>query len=208
MGPAPPVPAGPREGLPELSNGTEQPPTPPRRPMAPRNTSGAVAAAVAAAAVVAGASAQSWSIPTFPGMAAIPTFPAGGFTMPTFSGVPTFNPASLPSLPTIPSVPAFGEFSFPTLNLNSTMIDIVGMPEGLEGTAACSALWVPGNAAICTAAYTEGLTAYSEYLQGVSQLPVADVLAIEGMDYGAFVEGYNQMIEAWTPAMAGATFSG
>merc|ERR1719482_1254321 len=181
--------------------------------MAPRNTSGAVAAAVAAAAVVAGASAQS---------CAIPTFPAGGFTMPTFSGVPTFNPASLPSLPTfpgfpdvpswvvastiasetgmeipsIPSVPAFGEFSFPTLNLNSTMIDIVGMPEGLEGTAACSALWVPGNAAICTAAYTEGLTAYSEYLQGVSQLPVADVLAIEGMDYGAFVEGYNQMIEA------------
>merc|ERR1712216_1002130 len=94
---------------------------------------------------------QSWSIPTFPGMAAIPTFPAGGFTMPTFSGVPAFNPATLPSLPTfpgfpdipswmvastiatetgmeipsIPSVPAFGEFSFPTLNLNSTMLDDV-----------------------------------------------------------------------------------
>merc|ERR1719484_99850 len=160
--------------------------------MAPRNTSGSVAAAVAAAAVVAGASAQSWSIPTFP---------AGGFTMPTFSGVPAFNPASLPSLPTfpgfpdipswmvastiatetgmeipsIPSVPAFGEFSFPTLNLNSTMLDIVGMPERLEG---------------------------------VAQLPVADVLAIEGMDYGAFVEGYTQMVDAWTPAMAGATFSG
>ena len=202
--------------------------------MAPRNTSGSIAAAVAAAAVVAGASAQSWSIPTFPGMAAMPTFPAGGFTMPTFSGVPAFNPATLPSLPTfpgfpdipswmvastiatetgmeipsIPSVPAFGEFSFPTLNLNSTMIDIVGMPEGLEGTAACSALWVPGNAETCTAAYTEGLTAYSEYLQGVAQLPVADVLAIEGMDYGAFVEGYTQMVDAWTPAMAGATFSG
>merc|ERR1711966_254307 len=72
----------------ELSNGAEQPPKPPRRPMAPRNTSGSIAAAVAAAAVVAGASAQSWSIPTFPGMAAMPTFPAGGFTMPTFSGVP------------------------------------------------------------------------------------------------------------------------
>merc|ERR1719460_3173548 len=186
--------------------------------MAPRNTSGSIAAAVAAAAVVAGASAQSWSIPTFP---------AGGFTMPTFSGVPAFNPATLPSLPTfpgfpdipswmvastiatetgmeipsIPSVPAFGEFSFPTLNLNSTMLDIVGMPEGLEGTAACSALWVPGNAETCTAAYTEDL-------QGVAQLPVADVLAIEGMDYGAFVEGYTQMVDAWTPAMAGATFSG
>ena len=38
--------------------------------------------------------------------------------------------------------------------------------------------------------------------------PVADVLAIEGMDYGAFVEGYTQMVDAWTPAMAGATFSG
>jgi hypothetical protein len=88
------------------------------------------------------------------------------------------------------------------------MLDIVGMPEGLEGTAACSALWVPGNAETCTAAYTEGLTAYSEYLQGVAQLPVADVLAIEGMDYGAFVEGYTQMVDAWTPAMAGATFSG
>merc|ERR1719331_2436318 len=111
-------------------------------------------------------------------------------------------------IPSIPSVPAFGEFSFPTLNLNSTMLDIVGMPEGLEGTAACSALWVPGNAETCTAAYTEGLTAYSKYLQGVAQLPVADVLAIEGMDYGAFVEGYTQMVDAWTPAMAGATFSG
>ena len=201
--------------------------------MAPRNTSGTVAAAVAAAAVVAGASAQGFSgftIPTFPGFTGFPT----GFTVPTFPGVPAFNPASLPSLPTfpgfpdipswmvastiatetgmeipsIPSVPAFGEFSFPTLNLNSTMIDIVGMPEGLEGTAACSALWVPGNAETCTAAYTEGLTAYSEYLQGVAQLPVADVLAIEGMDYGAFVEGYTQMVDAWTPAMAGATFSG
>merc|ERR1711924_19221 len=52
------------------------------------------------------------------------------------------------------------------------------------------------------------LTAYSEYLQGVAQLPVADVLAIEGLDYSAFVDGYTQMIEAWTPAMAGATFSG
>ena len=202
--------------------------------MAPRNTSGAVAAAVAAAAVVAGASAQSWSIPTFPGMAAIPTFPAGGFTMPTFSGVPTFNPASLPSLPTfpgfpdipswmvastiageagieipsIPSVPAFGEFEFPTLTADSTMLDIVGTPADLEGIAACSALWVPGNVETCTTAYTEGLTAYSEYLQGVAQLPVADVLAIEGMDYGAFVEGYTQMVDAWTPAMAGATFSG
>merc|ERR1712159_299682 len=196
MGPAPPVPAGPREGLPELSNGTEQPPTPPRRPMAPRNTSGAVAAAVAAAAVVAGASAQSWSIPTFPGMAAIPTFPAGGFTMPTFSGVPTFNPASLPSLPTFPGFPDIPSWMVASTIASETGMEIPSIPS------------VPGNAAICTAAYTEGLTAYSEYLQGVSQLPVADVLAIEGMDYGAFVEGYNQMIEAWTPAMAGATFSG
>ena len=201
--------------------------------MAPRNTSGTVAAAVAAAAVVAGASAQGFSgftIPTFPGFTGFPT----GFTVPTFPGVPAFNPASLPSLPTfpgfpdipswmvastiageagieipsIPSVPAFGEFEFPTLTADSTMLDIVGTPADLEGIAACSALWVPGNVETCTTAYTEGLTAYSEYLQGVAQLPVADVLAIEGLDYSAFVDGSTQMTEAWTPAMAGATFSG
>merc|ERR1719460_1129441 len=176
--------------------------------MAPRNTSGSIAAAVAAAAVVAGASAQSWSIPTFPGVSAfnpatLPSLP----TFPGFPDIPSWMVASTIAtetgmeIPSIPSVPAFGEFSFPTLNLNSTMLDIVGMPEGLEGTAACSALWVPGNAETCTAAY-------SEDLQGVAQLPVADVLAIEGMDYGAFVEGYTQMVDAWTPAMAGATFSG
>merc|ERR1719486_1133728 len=176
--------------------------------MAPRNTSGTVAAAVAAAAVVAGASAQGPS----------------GFTVPTFPGVPAFNPASLPSLPTfpgfpdipswmvastiageagieipsIPSVPAVGEFEFPTLTADSTMLAIVGTPADLEGIAACSALWVPGNVETCTTAYTEGLTAYSEYLQGVAQLPVTDVLAIEGLDYSAFVDGYTQMIEAWT----------
>ena len=111
-------------------------------------------------------------------------------------------------IPSIPSVPAFGEFEFPTLTADSTMLDIVGTPADLEGIAACSALWVPGNVETCTTAYTEGLTAYSEYLQGVAQLPVADVLAIEGLDYSAFVDGYTQMIEAWTPAMAGATFSG
>merc|ERR1719194_262797 len=191
--------------------------------MAPRNTSGTVAAAVAAAAVVAGASAQGFSGSTIPGFTGFPT----GFTVPTFPGVPAFNPASLPSLPTfpgfpdipswmvastiageagieipsIPSVPAFGEFEFPTLTADSTMLDIVGTPADLEGIAACSALWVPGNVETCT-------TAYSEYLQGVAQLPVADVLAIEGLDYSAFVDGYTQMIEAWTPAMAGATFSG
>ena len=88
------------------------------------------------------------------------------------------------------------------------MLDIVGTPADLEGIAACSALWVPGNLETCTAAYTEGLTAYSEYLSSVSTLPIADVLAVEGVDYTSFVEGYTQMMESWTPAMAGATFSG
>merc|ERR1719352_125010 len=155
--------------------------------MAPRNTSGTVAAAVAAAAVVAGASAQGFSgVPAF-NPASLPSLP----TFPGFPDIPSWMVASTIAgeagieIPSIPSVPAFGEFEFPTLTADSTMLDIVGTPADLEGIAACS-----------------------EYLQGVAQLPVADVLAIEGLDYSAFVDGYTQMIEAWTPAMDGVTFSG
>ena len=39
-------------------------------------------------------------------------------------------------------------------------------------------------------------------------MPIADVLAVEGVDYTSFIEGYTQMMNSWTPAMAGATFSG
>ena len=173
--------------------------------------------------------AMAMSIPTFPA-ATFPGFTMPAFSMPSFPGVPAFDVTTLPSIPTIPGFPDvpswvfgaaiaeeagvqlptadFGEFSFPTLEAGTTFADLITVPEGLEGTAACSALWVPGNLETCTAAYTEGLTAYSEYLSSVSTLPIADVLAVEGVDYTSFVEGYTQMMESWTPAMAGATFSG
>merc|ERR1719265_3108975 len=91
--------------------------------------------------------------------------------MPSFPGVPAFDVTTLPSIPTIPGFPdvpswvfgaaiaeeagvqlptaGFGEFSFPTLEAGATFADLITVPEGLEGTAACSALWVPGNLETC-----------------------------------------------------------
>merc|ERR1719399_1529734 len=148
---------------------------------------------------------MAMSIPTFP-PATFPGFSMPSFSMPSFPGIPAFGAAIAEEagveLPTVD----FGEFSFPTIEAGTTFADLITVPEGLEGTAACSALWVPGNLETCTAAYTEGLTAYSDYLSSVSTIPIADVLAVEGVDYTSFIEGYTQMMNSWTPAMAGATF--